>query len=118
MVPMARGADFDDVTGEVAFLGPLREGLEFFGRRDASTEGGEAGSKDIGHEDQGVVLTDRAVLRRGLSDFPGRSHQFRMGVAHFVLGQAAFLVFRDEVLAGEPVIDLAALATRGTAERS
>ena len=62
MVPMARGADFDDITSKVAFLGPLRKGLEFLGRGNTPTEGGEPGAKDIGHQDQGVVLADRAVL--------------------------------------------------------
>ena len=118
MVPMARGAHFDDITSKVAFLGPLRKGLEFLGRGNTPTEGGEPGAKDIGHQDQGVVLADRAVLRRRLTDFARCSNQFRMGVAHLMLGQTTLFVFRDEVLTRESVIDLAALAPRGTAKRS
>ena len=118
MVPMARGADLDDVTGEIAFLGPLREGLEFLRRGDAAAEGRKSRTEDIGHEDEGVFLADRAVLRGRLTDLSGRPNQFRMGVAHLVLRQPSLLELRDEVLSREPVIDLAALATRGTAERS
>ena len=118
MVPMARGAHFDDITRKVAFLGPLCKGLEFLRRCDATTEGGEPRAEDIRHQDKGVVIADRAILRRGLTDFPRRSNEFRMRVANLVLGQSAFFVFRDEVLTRESVIDLAALAPRGTAERS
>lgn len=118
MVPMARGADFDHITSELAFFRALGKGLEFLGRRNAPAKSGQSRPKDIGDEDQLVVLTDRAVLAGGLSDFPSCPNQFRVSVADFVLREAALLIFRDEVLTRESVIDLAASAARGTAEGS
>ena len=118
MVPMARGADFDHITSELALFRALGEGLEFLGRCNATPESGQSRTKDIGDEDQLVVLADRAVLAGGLSDFPSGPNQFRVGVADFVLSEAALLIFRDEVLTRESVIDLAAFAARGTAEGS
>lgn len=118
MVPMARGADFNDITGEIALFRALCEGLQFLGRGDTTTKSRQSGPKDIGHQHQCVVLTDRAVLTGGLAHFTGGTHQFRMGVTDFVLGQPTFFVFRNEVLTRESVIDLAAFAARGTAEGS
>ena len=86
MVPMARGADFDDVTREIALFRALREGLKFLGRGDAAAKGGQSGPKDIGHQHQRVVVTDRAVLTGGLAHFTCGTHQFRVGIADFVLG--------------------------------
>ncbi len=118
MVPMARGADFDDITGEIALFRALREGLQFLGSGDTTTKGGQSGPKDIGHQDQCVVLTDRAVLTGGLAHLTGGTHQFGVGIADFVLGQPTLFVFRNEVLTRESVVNLAAVAARGTAEGS
>lgn len=118
MVPMARGADFDHITSELAFFRALGKGLEFLGRCNATAKSGQSRPKHIGDEDQFVVLADGTVLASRLSDFPSCPNQFRVSVADFVLSEAAFLVFRDEVLAREAVIDLAAFAARGTAEGS
>ncbi len=118
MVPMAGGADFDHITSELALFRALGKGFEFLGRRNAPAKSRQSRTKDIGDEDQFVVLADGAVLAGGLSDFPGCANQFRVGVADFVLRQAALLKFRDEVLTRESVIDLAASAARGTAEGS
>ena len=118
MVPMARGADFNDITSEVALFRALGEGLQFLGRRDTAAESGQTRPKDIGHQHQRVVLADRAVLAGGLTNFSSRPHKFGMGVTDLVLSETAFFVFRNEVLAREPVIDLAAFAVWGTAEGS
>ncbi|CAB4606650.1 unannotated protein [freshwater metagenome] len=118
MVPMARGADFNDITSEVPLFRALGEGLQFLGRRDTAAKSGQTRPKDIGHQHQRVVLTDRAVLTGGLANFTCRSHQFGVGVTHFVFRQATLFVFRNEVLTRESVIDLAASAARGTAEGS
>lgn len=65
-----------------------------------------------------MVLADGAVLAGGLADFTSGPHQFRMRIAHLVLGEPTLLIFRNEVLAREAVIDLAAFAVWGTAEGS
>ena len=65
-----------------------------------------------------MVLADRTILAGGLADFTRRSHEFGMGITDFVLSQSPFLVFRNEVLTRESIIDLAAFATRGPAEGS
>jgi len=118
MVPMARGADLDHITGEFALLRPLGERPEFLRRRDASTEGRKPRAEHIGDQNQIVVLTDRTAFARGLTHLTRRPHQLGVGVAHLVLGQSTLLELGDEVLSRESVIDLAASATGGTAEGS
>lgn len=118
MVPMARGADFDHVTGKIALFRALGEGLEFLRGRDATTKCWQSRTEDVGHQHQVLVLANRTRLRGGLTHLTGSPNQFGVGITHFVLRQTSLLVFRDEVLAREAVIDLAAFAARGTAERS
>lgn len=118
MVPMARGADFDHITGKIAIFRALSEGLEFFRRRDATAKRWQSRAEDIRHEHQILVLTNRTRLRRWLTHLTSSTNKFGMGVTHFVLRQTTLLVFRNEMLARESIIDLAAFAARGTAERS
>ena len=118
MVPMARGADFDDITSEVAFFRALGEGLQFLRSGDAAPKRWKAGPEDIRHQYQCVVLTDRTLFTGGLAHFTRRTNKFGMRITHFVLSQPTLLVFRNQMLTRESVINLAAFAARGTAEGS
>ena len=118
MVPMARGAHFDHITGEVTFLRTLGEGPELLRRRDTAPECGQARPEDVRDEHQFLVRTDRTRFRCGLTDLTGRPNQFGVGVTDLMLRQTPLLELGDEVLTREAVVDLAAFATRGTAEGS
>lgn len=119
MVPVARGADLHDVTGELPLARPASgERPQFLGGGDAAAEGGEPGAEDVRHEHELVVGADGAVLARRLPDLAGGPDQFGMGVAHLVLGEPSLGELGDEVTAREPVVDLTRRAAGGAVEGS
>lgn len=117
---MARGAHFDHITSKIALFRAFGKRSKFLRRRDATAERGQTRAKNIRNEDKVLVLVlaDRTGFGGGLTHLTSSADQFGVRVTHLMLGQTTLLVFRNEVLAREAVIDLAAFAARGTAEGS
>src|SRR5207302_1873839 len=62
--------------------------------------------EDVGDVDHRRLVAHGAVLRRRLTDVPGRPQELGVGVAHVQARQAALLELADDHVAGQPVVDL------------
>jgi hypothetical protein len=115
MIPTTARTDLDHITGE--FTAALGESLQLLRRSDAPTETGKSGTEDVGDEHQLVRLADRTVLTRRLCALPRGPHEFGMGIAHLMLGEATFSKLGDQVLARESVINLSRRASFDAPDR-
>ena len=115
-MPTARDARLDDVRRGLAALGHFGHRCHVGRGGDTTTLSRYAMAEHVGDDAQLVCLADGAVGRGFHTDVLGGSHQFRVGVTHFVLGDAADPNLIDEHPSGQPVIDDAA-ALRATAQR-
>ncbi len=105
MVPAATRANLDHITSELVFA--LRKAFEFLRRGYATTMARQPRAEHIRDQDESSGVADRTGLGGGFGHLPGRPHQFGMGIADFVLRQTPFAILRNEMLAREPVVDLA-----------
>lgn len=103
MVPAARGAGLDDVSGELVGSG-VQLG-QLLGGADAAPVGGKAGAEHIGDQAQLVLATDRAGDTGRAAHVASGADELGVGIANLVLAQTAATELVDQMAAREAVVD-------------
>ena len=103
VVPAARGAGLDDVSGELVGSG-VQLG-QLLGGADAAPVGGKAGAEHIGDQAQLVLATDRAGDTGRAAHVASGADELGVGIANLVLAQTAATELVDQMAAREAVVD-------------
>ncbi len=103
VVPAARGAGLDYVSGELVGsgveLGQLRGGA------DTAAVGRKAGAEHIGDQMQIVLAADRAGDTGRAAHVASRPDELGVSIANLVLAEAATAELVDQMAAREAVVD-------------
>ena len=105
VIPPAVGTNLDHITSGV--LGAATQLSHVFGGEDATPPGGQAGTEGERHQHQVGPFTYGTRFVTDGGDVARRPQEFGVGVADIAAAQATPAELVDDVLASQPIVDLA-----------